>query len=230
MLLQLRVFRRPLRVVSFGFVAAVLCSAAMVMAASPASAKSRHGSARHGHAHVGRREAARRHFASRHDRHEGRLARQSQRDADVAQTRAGALGDDNGSLIQHDTGASSGFSDGFGLLKIVADARRYIGNDNPTDRSTLWCARFMNMVLHEAGFSGTGSDAARSFASYGHRVSGPRVGAIAVMARRGGGHVGIVSGIDKKGNPIVISGNYGHRVAEASISRGRIYAYVMPTG
>jgi len=88
----------------------------------------------------------------------------------------------------------------------------------------------MNMVLHQAGYRGTGSDAARSFASYGRRVSGPRVGAIAVMARRGGGHVGIVSGIDRKGNPIVISGNYGHRVAESSISRGRIYAYVMPTG
>ncbi len=88
----------------------------------------------------------------------------------------------------------------------------------------------MNMVLHQTGYRGTGSDAARSFASYGRRVSGPQVGAIAVMARRGGGHVGIVSGIDAKGNPIVISGNYGHRVAEASISRGRIYAYVMPTG
>jgi uncharacterized protein (TIGR02594 family) len=229
MLLQLRVFRRPLRVVSFGFVAAVLCSAAMVLAASPASAKSRHGSA-HGHAHMTRRHAARRHFASRHDRHDRDLDRQSHRDADVAQTRGGVLDDDNGSLVQHDTGASSGFSDGFGLLKVVADARRYVGDGNPTDRSTLWCARFMNMVLHQAGFRGTDSDAARSFASYGHRVSGPRVGAIAVMARRGGGHVGIVSGIDRKGNPIVISGNYGHRVAEASISRGRIYAYVMPTG
>jgi uncharacterized protein (TIGR02594 family) len=232
MLLQLRVFRRPLRVVSFGFVAAVVCSAGMVLAASPASAKSRHGSARHGHADVARRHSVRRHFASRHDRHddrhEWRLARQSQRDTDVAQARAGTLGDDNGSLIQHDTGASSGFSDGFGLLKIVADARRYIGNGNPTDRRTLWCARFMNMVLHQAGYRGTDSDAARSFASYGHRVPGPRVGAIAVMARRGGGHVGIVSGIDAKGNPIVISGNYGHRVAESSISRGRIYAYVMP--
>jgi uncharacterized protein (TIGR02594 family) len=227
MLLQLRVFRRPLRVVSFGFVAAVLCSAAMVMSASPASAKSRHGSARHGHAHYAHRHSARRHFAHRHDRG---LARQSHGDSDVAQMRAGVLDDDNASLIQHDTGARSGFSDGFGLLKIVADARRYIGDGNPTGRRTLWCARFMNMVLHQAGYRGTGSDAARSFASYGRRVPGPRVGAIAVMARRGGGHVGIVSGIDRKGNPIVISGNYGHRVAEASISRGRIYAYVMPTG
>ena len=72
---------------------------------------------------------------------------------------------------------------------------------------------------------------ARSFASYGHLVSGPQIGAIAVMGRRGGGgHVGIISGIDAKGNPVVISGNSGHRVRETSVSPGRIYAYVMPTG
>jgi uncharacterized protein (TIGR02594 family) len=230
MVLQLRMFRRPLRAVSFGFVAAVLCTAAMIMSAAPVSAKSRHGTARHGHAHYARRHLARRHFSYRHARHERSIARRSHRDADVAQMGARAVADDNASLMRHDTGASSGFSDGFGLLKVIADARRYIGDGNPTDRRTLWCARFMNMVLHQAGFRGTGSDAARSFASYGRRVPGPRVGAIAVMARRGGGHVGIVSGIDRKGNPIVISGNYGHRVAEASISRGRIYAYVIPTG
>jgi uncharacterized protein (TIGR02594 family) len=60
------------------------------------------------------------------------------------------------------------------------------------------------------------------------RVSGPQIGAIAVMGRRGGGHVGIITGIDASGNPIMISGNNGNRVREAPISRGRIYAYVMP--
>ena len=44
-----------------------------------------------------------------------------------------------------------------------------------------------------------------------------------------GGHVGIITGIDAKGNPIMISGNNGNRVREAPVSRGRIYAYVMPT-
>ena len=112
---------------------------------------------------------------------------------------------------------------------MVAEARRYIGG-NPTGRGRLWCARFMNMVLQHSGLQGTGSDMARSFASYGQRVSGPRVGAIAVMGRRGGGHVGVVSGIDASGNPIVVSGNHGHRVAESVYPRGRIYAYVMPTG
>ena len=71
---------------------------------------------------------------------------------------------------------------------------------------------------------------ASSFAHYGQRISGPQVGAIAVMSRgRGGGHVGIITGIDASGNPIMISGNNGNRVREAPISRGRIYAYVMPT-
>jgi uncharacterized protein (TIGR02594 family) len=117
----------------------------------------------------------------------------------------------------------------FAFADPVSEARRWIGT-NPTDRDTLWCARFMNFVLERTGYQGTGSDAARSFASYGQRVSGPQVGAIAVMSRgKNGGHVGIVSGIDASGNPIIISGNSnGRRVYEGAYPRGRIYAYVLP--
>jgi uncharacterized protein (TIGR02594 family) len=117
---------------------------------------------------------------------------------------------------------------GFGSSGLVAQARSYLGT-NPTGMSALWCARFMNMVLEKSGRRGTGSNMARSFANYGRRVSGPQVGAIAVMSRgRGGGHVGIVSGIDKSGNPVIISGNHNRKVGESVYPRGRIYAYVMP--
>jgi uncharacterized protein (TIGR02594 family) len=117
----------------------------------------------------------------------------------------------------------------FTSSNVVAEARRYLGG-NPTDRKSLWCARFMNMVLQHTGHRGTGSDMASSFAQYGQRISGPQVGAIAVMTRgRRGGHVGIITGIDAKGNPIMISGNNGNRVREAPVKPGRIYAYVMPT-
>jgi uncharacterized protein (TIGR02594 family) len=127
------------------------------------------------------------------------------------------------------TPTGGAMASGFGSSGIVAEARRYIGG-NPTGRGSLWCARFMNMVLQHTGHRGTGSDMASSFAHYGQRISGPQVGAIAVMSRgRGGGHVGIITGIDAAGNPIMISGNNGNRVKEAPISRGRIYAYVMPT-
>jgi uncharacterized protein (TIGR02594 family) len=110
---------------------------------------------------------------------------------------------------------------------LVMQARQFLGT-KPSGMGSLWCARFMNMVLEKTGHHGTGSAMANSFVSYGHRVSGPQVGAIAVMGRRGGGHVGIITGIDASGNPIMISGNNGNRVREARVSRGQIYAYVMP--
>jgi len=49
-----------------------------------------------------------------------------------------------------------------------------------------------------------------------------------VMGRHGGGHVGVVSGIDPSGNPIIVSGNHNHTVAESVYPRSRIAAYVMP--
>ena len=154
---------------------------------------------------------------------------QSRWERGVAQLRSGGFADTQASLMMPGTASSDGaaMSGGFGGSSVVSEARRYLGS-NPTSRASLWCARFMNMVLEHTGHRGTGSDLARSFASYGQRVSGPQVGAIAVMSRRGGGHVGVVSGLDASGNPIVISGNSGHRVREMPISRGRIYAYVMP--
>jgi uncharacterized protein (TIGR02594 family) len=160
---------------------------------------------------------------------------QARRERDVAVIKVRGLADTYAGIVPNTGGvtfesvapsvssivASSGSS-------LVSEARRYLGG-NPTGRGSLWCARFMNMVLQHTGHKGTGSDMANSFAHYGTRVSGPQVGAIAVMTRgRSGGHVGIITGVDAKGNPIMISGNNGNRVREAPVSRGRIYAYVMP--
>ncbi len=83
----------------------------------------------------------------------------------------------------------------------------------------------MNMVERLTGHRGTGSRMAASFAQYGTRVSGPQVGAIAVMTRRGGGHVGVVSGVAENGDPIVISGNHAGAVREGVYPRSRVYAY-----
>src|SRR6476661_1189371 len=111
---------------------------------------------------------------------------------------------------------------------LVADARRYIGT-NPTGRSSLWCGAFMDKVLKDAGLPG-GGNLALGYLHYGHRIAGPQVGAIAVMGRRRGGHVGVVSGLDPNGNPIIVSGNHNRTVAESVYPRGRIIAYVMPGG
>ena len=111
---------------------------------------------------------------------------------------------------------------------LVSEARKYIGT-NPTGRGSLWCGAFMDMVLKRTGHAG-GGNLASAYARYGMRVSGPQVGAIAVMGRHGGGHVGVVSGIDPNGNPIIVSGNHNHTVAESVYPAGRISAYVLPGG
>ena len=115
---------------------------------------------------------------------------------------------------------------GFGGGSLVAEARRYLGT-NPTGRSSLWCGAFMDKVLRETGHKG-GGNLAKGYLHYGRRVSGPQVGAIAVMGRKGGGHVGVVSGVDANGNPIIVSGNHNHTVAESVYPRGRIIAYIEP--
>ena len=117
----------------------------------------------------------------------------------------------------------------FGWPALVSEARKYMGT-NPTARSRLWCATFMNLVLAKVGYAGTNSNVAKSFAHYGYRISEPQIGAIAVLTRgTSGGHVGVVSGIDTSGNPIIISGNHGRRVGEAIYPRSRVIAYVMPS-
>lgn len=205
-------------------VALAIFFAAVAALVSPASARPHHRHSAERHAYV--------HHARHH--HYRYHARGSRFERSAAELQAGRFAGtqasyspnaNSGGMANNGMAASGGFGGGSGL---VSEARRYLGG-NPTGRGSLWCARFMNMVLQHTGHQGTGSDMASSFARYGTRVSGPQVGAIAVMSRgRRGGHVGIITGVDAQGNPIMISGNNGNRVREAPISRGRIYAYVMP--
>src|SRR5882762_7505620 len=188
-MVQLYASRQSLRVVALA-----VCSAAIVASATPASARPHnHGAGRHAHVHHGKR-----HYAHRHHRHVARLSRWER---GVAQMGAQGFADTNASISTSAASGGMATSSGFGSSNVVAEARRYIGG-NPTTRRSLWCARFMNTALERSRHRGTGWDRARSVAGYGRRVAGPEVGAIAVVGRGGGGHVGVVSGIDGGGNPI----------------------------
>ncbi len=119
-----------------------------------------------------------------------------------------------------------------GAAGVLLEALRWRGRTAkqlglPTQ---LWCADFMNFVLNKAGGKGTKSRAARSFLDFGKRLDGPRVGAIAIMYRKGpnSGHVGVVRGTDGQGNPIVVSGNHGPTVTQSVYPKAKVMAYVMP--
>ncbi|ARQ95303.1 hypothetical protein [Bradyrhizobium phage BDU-MI-1] len=117
-------------------------------------------------------------------------------------------------------GFQSGFSAGSGL---VSRARQFVGQTahQVGVRSTLWCSAFLRKLTGRDDVD----DRALSWEKRPHIA--PQVGAIVTMGRRGGGHVGVVSGFDKSGNPVVISGNGGgHRVTEHVYPRSRIRAWV----
>ncbi|MBY0381793.1 MAG: TIGR02594 family protein, partial [Xanthobacteraceae bacterium] len=140
-------------------------SIAVATVATPASARPRHHTAHHAHSI---------HHTHHHYRHLSHHARWN-----AFRARAARSGADNAYASMGNSSEGFGFGGG---SSVVAEARRYLGG-NPTGRSRLWCARFMNFVLQRTGHRGTGSDMASSFAHYGQRVSGPEVGAIAVMSR-----------------------------------------------
>ncbi|TYO65560.1 TIGR02594 family protein [Bradyrhizobium hipponense] len=120
------------------------------------------------------------------------------------------------------SGFQSGFSTGSG---VVERARQFVGETahQVGVRGTLWCSAFLRKV------TGAQDVDDRALSWERHQRVAPQVGAVVTMGRRGGGHVGIVSGFTAKGDPIVISGNNGGRVREAVYSRHRIRAWVSPT-
>jgi len=112
---------------------------------------------------------------------------------------------------------------------MLAEAQRWIGSRNPTGFRGPWCGAFMGMVSQKTGVKPPpGYLMARSWTNAGTRLRGPAIGAIAVMTSRGGGHVGVVSGVDADGDPIIVSGNHNRRVGVAVYPKSRVLAYVEP--
>jgi len=120
---------------------------------------------------------------------------------------------------------------GLGSPEALLEALKHMGAGAKTLGlpASLWCADFMNLVLRKSGLDATGSRAALSYLKYGRKIDEPRVGAIAVFSRGShSGHIGIVRGTDGNGNPIIVSGNHNHKVAEAVYPKSRVLAYVVP--
>jgi uncharacterized protein (TIGR02594 family) len=108
---------------------------------------------------------------------------------------------------------------------LIQSVRNDIGT-NPTGWKRLWCAYYLKTKL-PAHIADKVDNRAISFANL--RRVGKQVGAIAVLTRRGGYHVGVVEGFDASGNPIILSGNHNRRVGRGVYSAARVVAYVSPS-
>lgn len=113
-------------------------------------------------------------------------------------------------------------------LRLLQAARVYMGKTASQiglHRHTLWCAAFIAKLAPDLARKLDNPDWARDWADLPRTKA--RIGAIVVLARgQNAGHIGIVSGFDKRGNPRVVSGNHGNRVAEGVYPKRRVIAYV----
>lgn len=95
---------------------------------------------------------------------------------------------------------------------------------------TPWCAAFVNGILRQEGYRGTGSNSAASFKRYGSATSNPSSGDIVVIHRRGGSgaHVGFFKGFVKKNGRTyvaVLGGNQSNRVSVSYYPVSKVHSY-----
>ena len=100
------------------------------------------------------------------------------------------------------------------------------------DDETPWCGVAVAAWLSEAGYPiPKHYYRALAWADYGVKVPFPTQGAIAVLSRKGGGHVAFVSGITHDAKHVrLLGGNQNDAVNEAWFPATRVTAYRLPVG
>ena len=115
-----------------------------------------------------------------------------------------------------------------GSASVLNEAHRWMGARNMTGRPGPWCASFASFVLRKTGRQPLANDTASAALAYGRRLLAPQIGSLAVISTGYGwaGHVGFVSGVNPDGSIQLLSGNWGHRVSQSSVSRRQVVAFV----
>lgn len=100
-----------------------------------------------------------------------------------------------------------------------------------TDDETPWCGTACAAWMVAAGIQPPGAwYRAKAWADWGQPLARPVDGCVAVFARAGGGHVGLVVGETAGGRLLVLGGNQGDAVSVAAFPRERVVAYRWPPG
>jgi len=100
------------------------------------------------------------------------------------------------------------------------------------DDETPWCGVAVAAWMQAAGVGPLPKFwmRARAWADWGQPLEGPAHGCVAVFARQGGGHVGLVVGRDRADNLLVLGGNQGDAVNVRAFPLDRVLAYRWPPG
>lgn len=99
------------------------------------------------------------------------------------------------------------------------------------DDATPWCGTAVAAWMRAAGQPLPKHwYRARAWLEWGTPLSEPVVGCVVILAREGGGHVGLVVGRDSLGSIAILGGNQGDKVSVAMFPSGRVLGYRWPLG
>ena len=104
-------------------------------------------------------------------------------------------------------------------LRSTTLAEPFSSNDE-----TAWCSAFVNWCVEKAGYAGTDSAWARSWANWGQAVEPPRRGCIVVLTRGDGGHVGFYVG-ETATEIQILGGNQSNSVRVSNYDKSRLISY-----
>ena len=104
---------------------------------------------------------------------------------------------------------------------------RFLGAGNVTGTRGPWCADYASMILRSTGHRPLAGRSVSAALAYGPRVRQPKPGDLVVINTRAGyaQHVGFFAGWDH-GRMVMVSGNWGHRVAVSPISPAAVAAFI----
>lgn len=98
-----------------------------------------------------------------------------------------------------------------------------------SDDETPWCGTFVAYCISESGFSVPKYwMRALEWKDWGRPLLVPRLGAVVVFKRDGGGHVGFVAGKTADGHLMVLGGNQANKVSIAPFDPERVVAFRWP--
>jgi uncharacterized protein (TIGR02594 family) len=113
------------------------------------------------------------------------------------------------------------------IMGWAVRARAWLGSAYGAD-AVPWCGLFVAECMHAAGFKPPRAFVglrAKAWAAWGVSVSmtatRPPIGAVAVFGRKGGGHVGFVTGVYRNGDLDILGGNQGDAVNIRRFGRNR---------
>lgn len=98
------------------------------------------------------------------------------------------------------------------------------------DDETPWCGVILGYAFKQNGYKIPKLYMrAKAWLNWGIEIQQPVLGCVAVLERKGGGHVFLVIGITPSGNPIGVGGNQGNNVTVAEFSKNRVLGYRIPS-